>query len=62
VRLNREYRAASREPFAIKREDGQIDAIAKSIEAFGFNAPILVDRNDQVLAGHGRLNAAKQLG
>jgi DNA modification methylase len=39
----------------------QIDAIARSIEAFGFNAPILVDRANRVIAGHGRYEAAKRL-
>jgi hypothetical protein len=39
----------------------QIRAIARSIEAFGFNAPILVDKKSQVVAGHGRLEAAKLL-
>lgn len=40
----------------------QIYAIAKSIEAFGYNAPILVDKDSRILAGHGRLEAAKLLG
>ena len=40
----------------------QIKQIAKSIEAFGYNAPILVDRDGKVLAGHGRLMACRQLG
>ena len=40
----------------------QINAIARSIEAFGFNAPILVDKANRVVAGHGRLEAAKRLG
>ena len=40
----------------------QIAAIARSIEAFGFNAPILVDKDNRVVAGHGRLEAAKLLG
>jgi DNA modification methylase len=40
----------------------QIDAIARSIDAFGFNAPILVDKSTRVVAGHGRLEAAKLLG
>lgn len=47
---------------ARKHSRTQIKAIAKSIEAFGFNAPILVDRDGNVLAGHGRLEAAKLLG
>jgi DNA modification methylase len=40
----------------------QIKQIAKSIEQFGFNNPVLVDAEDQVIAGHGRLEAAKLLG
>lgn len=40
----------------------QIRALAKSANVFGFNAPILVDRDGTVLAGHGRLEAAKLLG
>ncbi|MGC1370175.1 MAG: ParB/Srx family N-terminal domain-containing protein, partial [Methylovirgula sp.] len=40
----------------------QIRAIAKSIDAFGFTAPILVDRELGILAGHGRLQAAELLG
>lgn len=40
----------------------QIRQLARSIEAFGFNVPILVDRGLRVVAGHGRLLAAQQLG
>ena len=40
----------------------QIRQIASSIERFGFTGPILVDKNDIVIAGHGRLEAAKLLG
>ena len=36
--------------------------IAKSIEAFGFNAPILVDDEKQIVGGHGRHAAALLLG
>ena len=42
--------------------DTQVAQIAASIAAFGFNAPILVDSNSGVIAGHGRLLAARQLG
>lgn len=42
--------------------DAQVAQIAGSIAAFGFNAPILVDSSAGVIAGHGRLLAAKQLG
>jgi DNA modification methylase len=40
----------------------QIEAIARSIESFGFNAPILVDKKKKIVAGHGRYEAAKLLG
>lgn len=40
---------------------GQIEQIAKSISEFGFNAPILIDAADTIIAGHGRLAAALYL-
>src|SRR5580700_2874534 len=42
--------------------DKQIGQIAQSIEAFGFNVPILVDDRQNVVAGHGRMLAARRLG
>src|ERR1035438_9276189 len=40
----------------------QVAQIAASIAEFGFNAPILVDSNAGIVAGHGRLLAARKLG
>lgn len=40
----------------------QVAAIAASIARFGFTNPILVDEQQGVIAGHGRLLAARQLG
>lgn len=40
----------------------QVGQIARSIQSFGFNVPLLVDEHSSVIAGHGRLLAAKQLG
>src|SRR5262249_13448164 len=40
----------------------QIRQIANSIQAFGFNVLILIDRYGNVIAGHGRLLAACELG
>src|SRR5215475_12878269 len=40
----------------------QIRQIAKSIETFGFCNPVLVDDAKQIIAGHGRVEAAKLLG
>jgi DNA modification methylase len=45
-----------------KHGRAQISAIARSIESFGFNAPILVDKNNKIVAGHGRYEAAMLLG
>ena len=42
--------------------DEQIAVIEKSIETFGFINPVLVDINDVIIAGHGRVMAAKRLG
>ena len=40
----------------------QIRAIARSIESFGFAAPILIDKRKRIIAGHGRYEAAKLVG
>jgi ParB-like chromosome segregation protein Spo0J len=42
--------------------DTQVAQLARSIEEFGFTVPILVDTDGVVIAGHGRLLAAKRLG
>jgi DNA modification methylase len=40
----------------------QIAQIAASIRAFGFNNPVLIDKDGVIIAGHGRVAAAKTLG
>lgn len=42
--------------------DEQIAQLVDSINEFGFTNPILVDESNGVIAGHGRLLAAKKLG
>lgn len=42
--------------------DTQVSQIADSIVQFGFNNPILVDTKAGIIAGHGRLLAARKLG
>lgn len=37
----------------------QIQQIAASIKEFGFNSPILLDEANEIIAGHGRMEAAK---
>ena len=46
---------------ARKHSKTQIKQIAKSIQTFGFTNPILIDDTGQILAGHGRIEAAKLL-
>ena len=41
--------------------DNAVDAVAKSIEEFGFKVPIVIDKDGVIVAGHTRLKAAKQL-
>lgn len=41
--------------------DEQVSQIARSIEEFGWTNPILVDRDNVIIAGHARLLAAKKL-
>jgi len=40
----------------------QLRQIANSIASFGFNVPVLIDEERSVIAGHGRILAAKTLG
>jgi ParB-like chromosome segregation protein Spo0J len=40
----------------------QIRQIADSILQFGFTCPVLIDHDNIILAGHGRVEAAKLLG
>src|SRR5882762_9317899 len=40
----------------------QIKQLARSIETFGFTVPALVDREANVIAGHGRILACRELG
>ena len=46
---------------AREHSEKQIAQIAASIVEFGFLNPILVDSDDGIVAGHGRLSAAKEL-
>ncbi|MDB5660459.1 MAG: prophage LambdaMc01, methyltransferase [Cypionkella sp.] len=55
----------SLKPFARnarRHNDRQIDLIARSIREFGFLNPILIDADYNIIAGHGRFEAAQRLG
>jgi DNA modification methylase len=47
---------------ARQHSEDQVMQLAKSIQEFGFTQPILVDENDMILAGQGKLLGARQLG
>jgi len=40
----------------------QIRQIGRSIERFGFTNPVLISDDNEIIAGHGRVEAAKLLG
>ena len=40
----------------------QIGQISESIRRFGFTNPVLVDRDNRIIAGHGRVEAARSIG
>jgi ParB-like chromosome segregation protein Spo0J len=42
--------------------EGQVAAIAASVREFGFNNPVLIDGENGIIAGHGRVLAARLLG
>ena len=45
-----------------RKNDDAVDEVAKSIEAFGFKNPIIVDKDYVIIAGHTRLKASEKLG
>ncbi|MCF1432209.1 MAG: site-specific DNA-methyltransferase [Shewanella sp.] len=49
-------------PRNAKKHDAlQVQQIARSIEVFGFNNPVLIDSEGEIIAGHGRFEAAQLL-
>lgn len=47
---------------AKKHNKEQVEQIANSIKEFGFTQPVIVDKNNSVVAGHGRILGAKKAG
>lgn len=45
-----------------RKNDGAVEAVANSIKEFGFKVPIIVDKENVIVAGHTRLKAAELLG
>lgn len=66
IKLKIEYiKTAKLIPYAKNartHSDNQVQQICKSISEFGFNNPVLIDEGNEIVAGHGRVMAAKDLG
>ena len=45
-----------------RNNDNAVDAVANSIKEFGFKVPIVIDKDNVIVAGHTRLKAAEKLG
>lgn len=60
----KEIRTADLKPYENnpRNNDGAVDAVANSIREFGFKVPIVVDKNNVIVAGHSRARAAEKLG
>ena len=46
---------------AKKHDEQQVSKLAGSIREFGFNNPVLIDKDNGIIAGHGRVLAAQKL-
>lgn len=44
-----------------RQNDNAVDAVASSIKNFGFKVPIIIDKDNEIIAGHTRLKAAQKL-
>src|SRR6266849_5832192 len=42
--------------------NAQVDQLAEAIKRFGFTNPVIVDESGEIVAGHGRVMAARRLG
>jgi len=45
-----------------KHPKSQVEKIKKSITEFGFNVPLILNKDNEIIVGHGRLLAAKDIG
>ena len=45
-----------------RKNDDAVKYVAESIKQFGFKQPIVIDKDNVIIAGHTRLKASKQLG
>ena len=45
-----------------RKNDDAVEAVSNSIHEFGFKVPIIIDKNNVIVAGHTRLKASRKLG
>lgn len=45
-----------------RKNSNAIELVANSIKEFGFQNPIIIDKNNEIIAGHTRFEAARRLG
>lgn len=45
-----------------RKNESAVQYVANSIKEFGFLVPVVIDKNDVIVAGHTRVKAARQLG
>ena len=58
--MHHQLRGYARNPRT--HSDAQVAQLAGSIKAFGFTNPVLIDGDGGIVAGHGRVLAARRLG
>jgi DNA modification methylase len=47
---------------ARRHDDKHVAILARAIDTFGFTVPVMIDQNSEIIAGHGRFEAALKLG
>ena len=58
MKISTEIRSASK----IIGEERAVEYVAKSIKEFGFKVPMVIDKNNEIVAGHTRYKASLELG
>ena len=68
IKIEKDIRLVSVDKIAVydrnakKHTPWQVGAVAKAIQTFGFNVPLILDGKNVIIAGHCRLESAKSLG
>ena len=60
--VNRRWDELIPDPNNPRKNDAAVDPVAESIRCFGFRTPIIIDAQNNIVAGHTRYKAAEKLG